>query len=164
MEGTTAPRKGLEIPSDALVSHLKSLGIESTDSAINIRQFKHGQSNPTYFVGFGDRRLVLRKKPPGKLLPSAHAVEREYFVMDALGKHGVPVPKMVSLCEDSRCVFYGGLDGLWWLHPFACSVQTRKKKVVPQTTRLQFLVICQSFWLSEICHNLKQLFVTNKVE
>lgn len=43
-----------------------------------VQQFSHGQSNPTYYVQFGDRHLVLRKKPPGKLLPSAHAVEREY--------------------------------------------------------------------------------------
>ncbi len=105
VEGTTAPRKGLEIPADSLKSHLKTLGMTSDNDAINIRQFKHGQSNPTYYVGFGDRRLVLRKKPPGKLLPSAHAVEREYLVMNALGKHGVPVPQMVSLCEDTRLVY-----------------------------------------------------------
>ena len=105
VEGTTAPRKGLEIPAASLKTYLTSIGAMTfNDNPVNIRQFKHGQSNPTYFVGHGDRRSVLRKKPPGKLLPSAHAVEREYLVMDALGKAGVPVPNMVVLCEDSRYV------------------------------------------------------------
>ena len=67
-----------------------------------MRQFRHGQSNPTYFLKQGGRQLVLRKKPPGKLLPGAHAIEREYRVMEALGKNGVPVPKVVDLCEDER--------------------------------------------------------------
>lgn len=55
----------------------KASALEFAGSLL-IRQFSHGQSNPTYYVEYGDRRLVLRKKPPGKLLPSAHAVEREY--------------------------------------------------------------------------------------
>ena len=76
----------------------------SDDSALNIRQFKHGQSNPTYYVGYSGRDMVLRKKPPGKLLPSAHAVEREYQVMKALGGAGVPVPNLLALCEDERWV------------------------------------------------------------
>ena len=48
--------------------------------------------------------MVLRKKPPGKLLPSAHAVEREYQVMKAIGAAGVPVPNLLALCEDDRWV------------------------------------------------------------
>ncbi len=67
--------------------------------------FKGGQSNPTYWVGVeGDAvamELVLRKKPPGHLLPSAHAVEREYRVMRALAGSDVPVPEALALCEDS---------------------------------------------------------------
>lgn len=54
-----------------------------------------GQSNPTYFVDYDDRSLVLRKQPQGELLPSAHAVDREYRVMAALAATGVPVPRMV---------------------------------------------------------------------
>jgi len=69
------------------------------------RQFKGGQSNPTYWVGVegpeGAVELVLRKKPPGDLLPSAHAVEREYRIIRALGEAGVPVPKALGLCEDA---------------------------------------------------------------
>jgi aminoglycoside phosphotransferase (APT) family kinase protein len=71
---------------------------------ILVEQFQGGQSNPTYRVTAGDRRYVLRIKPPGKLLPSAHAVDREYRVMAALAGSGVPVAKMVALCEDPAVI------------------------------------------------------------
>ena len=75
-----------------------------------------GQSNPTYRLDFPDRRLVLRKQPPGELLPSAHAVDREYRVQRALAGSGVPVPAMLLWCEDRDVVgtpFYvmAWLDG-----------------------------------------------------
>ncbi|XP_033627558.1 acyl-CoA dehydrogenase family member 10-like [Asterias rubens] len=105
MDGTTAVRKGLELPVESLRAYLDTLNIgSSTDGVLNIRQFKHGQSNPTYFIRYADRDMVLRKKPPGKLLPSAHAVEREYQVMKALGGEGVPVPNLLALCEDESVV------------------------------------------------------------
>ena len=53
-----------------------------------LRIFTHGQSNPTYHVAFGDSQFVLRKKPPGKLLPSAHAIEREYKIIEAARLQG----------------------------------------------------------------------------
>ena len=59
-----------------------------------------GQSNPTFRVRAGQGRWVVRKKPPGVLVPSAHAVEREYRVMHALTKSAVPVPPLIGLCED----------------------------------------------------------------
>ena len=65
-----------------------------------IEQFKGGQSNPTYKIITESKNLVLRRKPPGKLLPSAHAVDREYKVITALYQTGVPVPKTYGLCED----------------------------------------------------------------
>ena len=65
-----------------------------------LRQFQGGQSNPTYLIATPDRRFVLRKKPPGKLLPSAHQVEREFKVLTALDGTGAPVPKARLLCED----------------------------------------------------------------
>lgn len=67
---------------------------------VAIRQYQGGQSNPTYRVTAGDRQYVLRRKPPGTLLPSAHAVDREYRVMKALAATDVPVPRMLALCTD----------------------------------------------------------------
>ena len=67
---------------------------------ISLQQFAVGQSNPTYMVSTGGREFVLRKKPPGTLLPSAHAVDREYRVITALYGTEVPVPKTYLLCED----------------------------------------------------------------
>ncbi|HVJ12302.1 MAG TPA: phosphotransferase family protein, partial [Burkholderiales bacterium] len=67
----------------------------------HIEQFKGGQSNPTYKI---NGKYVLRRKPPGKLLPSAHAVEREYRVISALHKTGFPVARPHVLCEDESVI------------------------------------------------------------
>lgn len=91
----------LALPLDRLASYLSSLFPETPSASVTVRAFAHGQSNPTYFVTFGGRPLVLRKKPPGRLLPSAHAVEREFRVMRALRPHGVPLPEVLALCEDT---------------------------------------------------------------
>jgi len=72
--------------------------------SIEVRQFAGGQSNPTFLVTAGDRKYVLRKKPPGKLLPSAHAVDREYRVITALGPTGFPVPRTYGLCTDDSVI------------------------------------------------------------
>ena len=66
--------------------------VDSSIKELSVAQFKGGQSNPTYLVDAGKHRYALRRKPPGKLLPSAHAVDREYRVMKALASTGVPVP------------------------------------------------------------------------
>jgi aminoglycoside phosphotransferase (APT) family kinase protein len=69
-----------------------------------VRRFEGGQSNPTYLLDFGERKLVLRRKPPGSLLPSAHAIEREFRIMRTLASTGVPVPQCVALCEDPTVI------------------------------------------------------------
>jgi aminoglycoside phosphotransferase (APT) family kinase protein len=69
-----------------------------------VRQFQGGFSNPTFHLQVGERAFVLRKKPPGQLLPSAHAVDREYKVMKALQSTNVPVPRMYVLCEDDSII------------------------------------------------------------
>ena len=73
---------------------------------LQVRQFQGGQSNPTYLLGTPKRNYVMRSKPgpAAKLLPSAHAVEREYRVMRALRPHGVPVPEVLLLCEDEAII------------------------------------------------------------
>src|SRR6516162_10933617 len=67
---------------------------------IAVSQFKGGQSNPTYLIDTRRRRYVLRRKPPGKLLPSAHAVDREYRVIGALHAQGFPVAEPIVYCAD----------------------------------------------------------------
>jgi aminoglycoside phosphotransferase (APT) family kinase protein len=69
-----------------------------------VEQFKGGQSNPTYKLITPGRSYVLRRKPPGKLLPGAHAVDREYRAIDALGRQGFPVAKALALCLDETVI------------------------------------------------------------
>lgn len=71
---------------------------------IALRQYQGGQSNPTYFIGSSIGNFVLRKKPPGVLLASAHMIEREYRILRALEGSGVPVPRALHLCEDAGVI------------------------------------------------------------
>ncbi|MEY3260996.1 MAG: hypothetical protein RLZZ620_47, partial [Pseudomonadota bacterium] len=93
---------------DQLINHprlhayLGQLGLDTR--SIEIESLVGGQSNPTYKIRCGSDYVVLRKKPSGKLLPSAHAIEREYRVMSALASTAVPVPKMLALCEDESLI------------------------------------------------------------
>lgn len=91
----------------ALVSWLRSRlpGFDTAgfDTQTAIKQFQGGQSNPTYLITTPAGNYVLRKKPAGKLLPSAHAIEREFAIMHALAGR-VPVPHMHLLCEDESVI------------------------------------------------------------
>lgn len=71
---------------------------------LTVRRFQGGQSNPTFLLTSAGTRYVLRKKPSGPLLPSAHAIDREYRVMSALAHTDVPVPRMWCLCEDNDVI------------------------------------------------------------
>ena len=71
---------------------------------MQLTRISGGQSNPTYFVTFPERALVLRKQPIGDLLPSAHAVDREFRIMRALRETDVPVPKAVIYCDDKSVI------------------------------------------------------------
>lgn len=74
------------------------------DGSLEVEQFKGGQSNPTFLLHSGGRRWVLRRKPPGALLASAHAVDREYRVIRALAATDVPVARAHLLCEDPAVI------------------------------------------------------------
>ena len=78
--------------------------IPSAGKIDKVVQFKGGQSNPTYKISSTNQVFVLRRKPPGILLPSAHAVDREYKVITALQNTKVPVPKTYGLCEDADII------------------------------------------------------------
>jgi aminoglycoside phosphotransferase (APT) family kinase protein len=72
--------------------------------ALEVQQFKGGQSNPTFRLTAGGKSYVMRRKPPGKLLPSAHAVDREYRVTTALAGSEVPVARTYCLCTDESVI------------------------------------------------------------
>src|SRR3954468_1054905 len=96
--GTKPVEERHRIDAGALESFLKF-------KILDLKQFKGGQSNPTYLIAAADgRRFVLRRKPPGKLLPSAHAVEREFRVISALHPTGFPVARPHVLCEDESVI------------------------------------------------------------
>jgi aminoglycoside phosphotransferase (APT) family kinase protein len=86
-----------------LAQHIE--GARSAGEApLSLQKIGDGQSNPTFFVDAGTRRLVLRKQPAGALLPSAHAIDREYRIMKSLAQTNVPVPKMIAFCEDKTVI------------------------------------------------------------
>ncbi|MEM1229723.1 MAG: phosphotransferase family protein [Pseudomonadota bacterium] len=99
----TAVRDGHQFDEQALEAYLKEQ-IAGFKGPLTVRQFEGGQSNPTFALAAGDQRYVLRKQPPGDLLPSAHQVDREHRVMAALADSAVPVPQMLCLCEDPAVI------------------------------------------------------------
>ena len=91
------------LPLDRLDAWLRR-HVEGFRGPIQAERFAGGQSNPTYKIAAASGPYVLRRKPPGPLLPSAHAVDREFRVMRALAGTGVPVPRVYALCEDDRVI------------------------------------------------------------
>ena len=94
-----------------------------------------GQSNPTFRLRFAERDLILRKQPSGELLPSAHAVDREYRVQNALAATDVPVPRMELLCEDRDVIgtlFYvmEALDGRVFHDPALPGLQRDERAAI----------------------------------
>jgi len=87
---------------ESLGQYLNSLGL--IKGPIELSQLTGGQSNPTFKISNGNSHYVLRKKPSGVLLPSAHAVDREYRVMKALAATDVPVPQMLAYCDDESII------------------------------------------------------------
>lgn len=94
----------VNLPMDALGAYLREQGLADGD-AISASVLAGGQSNPTFRIDAGkNRHYVLRKKPPGALIASAHAIDREFRVMKALANTGVPVPRMLGYCEDAGLI------------------------------------------------------------
>ncbi|MFT7651371.1 MAG: aminoglycoside phosphotransferase (APT) family kinase protein [Limisphaerales bacterium] len=99
----TAVRDGHQFDESALENYLTT-HVDGFAGPMRVRQFEGGQSNPTFQLITPNQTYVLRKQPPGELLPSAHQVDREYRVMHALYETDVPVPKMYCLCEDAELI------------------------------------------------------------
>ena len=89
---------------EAALARWMAANVEGYAGPLEVRQFKGGQSNPTYQLITPGKAYVLRRKPPGKLLPSAHAVDREYRVITALGTTGFPVARTYGLCTDDAVI------------------------------------------------------------
>ncbi|GMH28403.1 hypothetical protein Nepgr_030246 [Nepenthes gracilis] len=128
-------------------SHVEDFPQSASPSHFSVRQFGHGQSNPTFLLEFTSmisgstvKRYVLRKKPPGKLLQSAHAVEREYQVLLALGTHTkVSVPRLFCLCTDDNVIgtaFYimEYLEGRIFLDPKLPDVTPDRRSAIYRET------------------------------
>ncbi len=104
-EGTKPVSERMKVDLDALGAYLRTQ-VDGFAGALQIAQFKGGQSNPTFKLTAGDRHYVLRTKPApaAKLLPSAHAIDREFRVMDALSKAGFPAARQYALCLDESVI------------------------------------------------------------
>jgi aminoglycoside phosphotransferase (APT) family kinase protein len=98
-----ADRNTAGFDSDALDAFLRA-ALPGLKGALLLEGVAGGQSNPTFFVSSDNRRLVLRKQPPGELLPSAHAIDREYRVISALMGTDVPVPQALLYCADRTII------------------------------------------------------------
>ena len=104
--GTEAPPEHLALDVPRLARYLadKMQGLDGLGEAFRVEKFKGGQSNPTYKLSGPGGCYVLRRKPPGPLLASAHAIDREYRVMQAVGTVGFPVPRTYLYCEDESII------------------------------------------------------------
>ncbi len=93
----------LDLPEAALADYLQT-HLPGFEGPVQASKFRGGQSNPTYRLDAASGRYVLRRKPPGKLLASAHAVDREFRVLRALHGSGVPVPRALLLCTEESII------------------------------------------------------------
>lgn len=89
---------------EARLAAWMAANVEGFEGPLAVRQFKGGQSNPTFQLVTPAKTYVMRRKPPGPLLPSAHAVDREHRVIAALWPTGFPVPRPYGLCRDEEVI------------------------------------------------------------
>jgi len=101
--GTIAVQERHQFDVSALQDYMKE-NVEGYSGQLEVEEFAGGQSNPTYLLSAGGMQYVMRRKPPGKLLKSAHAVDREYRVLSALHDTDVPTAKTYCLCADDAIV------------------------------------------------------------
>lgn len=101
-EQTTPVRQQHKFNVDRLQRYLSAQSLVSSNDALSVRQYSCGQSNPTFLIQTPSKSYVLRKKPPGELLPGAHKVDREFRVQKALFSAGFPVPQPLLHCTDAE--------------------------------------------------------------
>ena len=94
----------INILSNKKLEHWLNLNVKNFKGPMNLKKIEGGQSNPTYLITTDDKKYVLRSKPAGVLLNSAHAVDREFRIISSLKETNVPVPKAFALCEDTKII------------------------------------------------------------
>ena len=101
--GTIAVQERHQFEIPRLQDYMEA-NVEGFSGKLTVEEFAGGQSNPTYLLSAGEQQYVMRRKPPGELLKSAHAVDREYKVMSALQGTNVPTAKTYALCTDDSVI------------------------------------------------------------
>ena len=124
----------LALPIDSLGAYLAA-HLPGFVPPLTATKFKGGQSNPTYLIEHGGGRCVLRRKPPGALLASAHAIDREYRVLQALRDSSVPVARPLLLCDDEHVIgsmFYlmEAVDGRIFVDPSLPAVEPSQRRAL----------------------------------
>ena len=122
---------------EAALSRFMAANVEGYTPPLEIGQSMGGMSNPTFILKDGNgARYVMRKKPPGELLPSAHAVDREFRVIEALGQTDVPVAKAYALCEDESVI-----GQIFYIMEFMmagcsaiCPCRNWRRRIAPRST------------------------------
>jgi aminoglycoside phosphotransferase (APT) family kinase protein len=132
--GTKEVADALKLDAARLAGYLAQ-NVAGFAGPLAVKQFKGGQSNPTYLLETPAHRYVLRRKPPGKLLPSAHAVDREFRVISALSAQGFPVAEPILYCADETIAgtaFYvmGFADGRVFWEPQMPGVSAAERTAV----------------------------------
>jgi len=132
-----ASENGLQLDDNALAGYLKSV-LDGFKGPVHSEKFKGGQSNPTYRLRAASGDYVLRRKPPGHLLGSAHAVDREYRLLQALQGSAVPVAQPLHLCRDDSVIgsmFYvmSYIDGRVFWDPSLPELEAPQRSVLYDT-------------------------------
>ncbi len=103
-DSSTTPVRSAHVFDEKALERYLLQNVSGFSGPLSVRQFAGGQSNPTFLLEAGGASYVLRKKPPGRLLPGAHQVDREYRILKALRGSAVPVPEVFALCEDESVI------------------------------------------------------------
>lgn len=138
MTATIDVRKQFEFDSAPLLKYFDtnvSYFPQSEQSNFKIKQFDHGQSNPTFLITYKGKQVVLRKKPHGKNLRGAHAIDREWRIMSALHKINFPVPLPINYCKDESIIgteFYINeyVEGRIFLNPSLPEVSPAERALI----------------------------------
>ena len=151
-------RKAHRFDEQKLITYLRNEQVLNQIGDVEIKQFAHGQSNPTYLViPSTGKRIVMRKQPPGALLKGAHAVDREYRVMSSLQATNVPVPRSIIYCSDVSIIntpffCYEYVDGRFFKSPSMPTLKSSLERFSLYTSMIDAMARIHSVDIDK--HNL----------